>query len=57
MDEMEDCDHMHPHVLAVVADLISKICQTHQPSCVKSNQHNLCLLAEHYNYIGQDYFN
>lgn len=49
MGETEDCNHMHPHALAVVADLISKMSQTQQPSCVKSNQHTLCLLAEYYN--------
>lgn len=49
MGETEDYNHMHPHELTVMADLISKISQTHQPSSVKSNQHNLCLLAEHYN--------
>ena len=43
---MEDQNHMHPYTLTVVADLISKISQTHQPSCVKPNQHNLCLLAQ-----------
>lgn len=40
---------MHPHALIIVADLISKISEIYQPNGVKSNQHNLCLLAEHYN--------
>lgn len=34
---MEEYNHMHPRELTVMADLISKISQTQQPSCIKSN--------------------